>query len=108
MASTLARIQNWYTSQCDGDWEHGSGVKIESLDNPGWLVKIDLAGTDLERRAFPALAEGLEQREGLEHPSEIQWHSISVKGNTFEGAGDPSKLEFILTTFLDWAERPGR
>jgi hypothetical protein len=36
--------------------------------------------------------------------SEKRWHSISVKGSTFEAAGDPSKLEFMLQTFLEWAE----
>ncbi|MFE2849501.1 Imm53 family immunity protein, partial [Streptomyces scopuliridis] len=29
-------LQNWYTQQCDGDWEHEWGVKIATLDNPGW------------------------------------------------------------------------
>jgi Immunity protein 53 len=108
MESTLAKLQQWYAAQCDCDWEHGSGVKIESLDNPGWLIKIDLAGTSLEGRTFATLAEGLEQHDGLEHPSLSKWHSISVKDNTFQAAGDPSKLEFMLRTFLDWAGfRPG-
>jgi hypothetical protein len=43
-------IQNWYTSQCDGDWEHGSGIKIDTLDNPGWTVKINLEDTDIENK----------------------------------------------------------
>jgi hypothetical protein len=28
-------LENWFTRQCDGDWEHGEGVVIESLDDPG-------------------------------------------------------------------------
>jgi hypothetical protein len=108
MESTLARIQRWYAAQCDGEWEHGSGVKIDSLDNPGWLIRIDLAGTALEGMPFAAVTEGLEEREGLAHPSSTTWHSIAVKGELFEAAGDPSKLEFMLRTFLDWAERSGR
>ena len=31
---TLAWLQAWYATQCDGDWEHANGVSIESLDNP--------------------------------------------------------------------------
>ena len=46
---TLAWIENWYQSQCHGDWEHDYGIKIETLDNPGWRVVIDLAGTELEQ-----------------------------------------------------------
>jgi hypothetical protein len=41
----LTRLQSWYSAQCDGDWEHAFGVKIETVDNPGWRVTIDLAGT---------------------------------------------------------------
>jgi hypothetical protein len=44
----LQWIQQWYKEQCDGDWEHSYGITIESLDNPGWLVKVDLENTKLE------------------------------------------------------------
>ena len=33
-------INGWFQSNCDGDWEHGFGITIETLDNPGWCVKI--------------------------------------------------------------------
>ena len=44
----LGWLERWYQAQCDGDWEHHSGVTIETLDNPGWLVKIDLRGVEPE------------------------------------------------------------
>ena len=47
---SLVRLQLWYSRQCDGDWEHGLGIRIESLDNPGWSVRIDLKGTNLDGR----------------------------------------------------------
>jgi len=31
-------IQSWYRDQVNGEWEHTSGVTIETLDNPGWMV----------------------------------------------------------------------
>ncbi len=37
--AALSRLQRWYSAQCDGDWEHGLGVRIETLDNPGWMVQ---------------------------------------------------------------------
>ena len=43
-----ARIDQWHKSNCNGDWEHSYGVTIETLDNPGWWVKIDLAETPQE------------------------------------------------------------
>ena len=50
-------LQSWYQEQCDNDWEHQYGIKIDSLDNPGWVVTIDLAGTPLEDASMPPLGE---------------------------------------------------
>jgi hypothetical protein len=97
----LPRLQRWYTRQCDGDWEHQFGVEIRTLDNPGWLVKIDLTDSDLDGRPFEPLTHGLDVQECMD------WHSLSTKDGVFEGAGDPSKLAFILQAFLDWAEQNG-
>lgn len=43
----LEWLQDWYLQQCDGEWEHFYGVKIETLDNPGWYIEIDLNDTTL-------------------------------------------------------------
>ncbi len=59
--STLERLQEWYLSQCNGDWEHSCGVTIESLDNPGWRVRIDLESTPLDGRTFQSVAIGSEE-----------------------------------------------
>ena len=42
----LERLQRWYLYRCDGDWEHSFGITIETLDNPGWMVTIDLQDTE--------------------------------------------------------------
>ncbi|WP_425518070.1 Imm53 family immunity protein [Polymorphospora rubra] len=44
----MAFLQSWYREQCDEEWEHEYGVRITTLDNPGWLVEIDLIGTEME------------------------------------------------------------
>jgi immunity protein 53 of polymorphic toxin system len=44
MHDTLRRFQNWYQAHCNGDWEHHAGVTIDTLDNPGWSVRIHLTG----------------------------------------------------------------
>jgi hypothetical protein len=94
----LAQLQAWYDSHCDGEWEHVYGIKIDSLDNPGWWVKIDLAGTELEKVSFDPR---------LERQSEVDWLDCKVKDKIFDGAGDPSKLETILALFLDWQNNIG-
>ncbi len=37
----LMIIDKWFTDNCDGLWEHHRGLKIETTDNPGWLMTID-------------------------------------------------------------------
>ena len=38
-------LSKWYSSMCVDEWEHFYGIKIETLDNPGWIVTIDLLET---------------------------------------------------------------
>ena len=102
--STIERLQSWYTRQCDGEWEHSAGVVIESCDNPGWWVKINLLGTRLESCAFRELAEGVDGQRFALGP---QWLSCRVDAGTWHGAGDETKLERILEIFLAWAEANG-
>ena len=89
--TALERLQDWYAQQLNGDWEHGRGICIKSLDNPGWMLDVDLQGID---RDFPPIPYVLnEQHEG-------NWYSFSLENQYFRGAGDPSKLPFLIEAFL--------
>jgi hypothetical protein len=94
--SRLARLQDWFLSQCDGGWEHENGIRIETLDNPGWLVQIDLEFTPLQGRAFP------DRRVEGERGDE-EWYECRIDGTRFVGAGGARALDSILEVFLDWA-----
>ena len=95
MRKLLDALQCWYESQCDGKWEHQYGVKIETLDNPGWAVEVDLIGTKLSDRV---LAETVEER------SATDWIRCSAGGGQFKGFGGPRNLAEIIERFLAWAE----
>jgi hypothetical protein len=99
--STLDRLQGWYTRQCNGDWEHAWGIRIESCDNPGWWVKINLVGTSLLDRQFKVIAEGVDAQY---YPTGSRWLCCRVEDAVWHGAGDETKLERILEEFLAWAE----
>lgn len=74
------------------------GIKISTLDNPGWDLKIALEGTKLE---------GLKIGLRLDNRSDEDWYGLKVENNIFEAFGDPSKLEFLLMEFkklADYAE----
>jgi hypothetical protein len=92
----IRRLQSWYAAQCDGDWEHDFGVTIESLDNPGWRVRIQLDGTALASVPYEEVTDLAPERD---------WIHTRVEGTTFHGAGGPHMLDAILGRFLDWADR---
>jgi len=95
----LARLQDWYLAQCDDEWEHQNGITIESLDNPGWQMRIDVAGTALEDAAFADV------RDALDDPA--LWLRCWREGRVFHGACGPLRLADMLRVFLDWAAQPG-
>ena len=99
MTSPLQRLAQWYQASCDGDWEHASGIAIQTLDNPGWSVNIDLGGTALAQRPFDAFEER------YDHASE--WMRCWREGSKFQIACGPARLEDALIVFLDWAEGAG-
>jgi len=97
----IAWLQQFYLLHCDGDWEHSYGFSIENIDNPGWLVKFDLADTKLSVAAFSAVDE---QR------SEFDWVMCSKEADRFVGSGGALNLSEILSIFRQWAEanlKPG-
>lgn len=80
---TLSWLQTWFQSRCDGDWEHGQGVRIRSLDNPGWAVTLDVTGTALE---------GAELARQREERSELDWIHVWLEGDRLEARGGPGNL----------------
>lgn len=102
--TTLARLQDWYARQCNGVWEHSLGIVIQTCDNPGWWVKINLNGTELEACPFAELAEGVNPEREAQGP---RWLSCHVQDHTWHGAGDETQLDRVLEIFLSWAAKNG-
>lgn len=86
----------WYESQCDGEWEHGFGPSINTIDNPGWRLKIDLAGTGWDGRTLERINHNYEH--------ETQWWTCWVEDNHFHGAGGPLQLGVMIDAFKSWTE----
>jgi hypothetical protein len=96
MSDALERLQNWYSQQCNGEWEHGWGIKIETLDNPGWTMEIDLKNTTLENAQI--------QKTMTERSSQ-NWFVVWTEDSKFKAAGGANNLIEILEAFLHWARR---
>jgi Immunity protein 53 len=90
-------LEDWYNRQCDGDWEHMSGVKIESLDNPGWSVVIDLNGTRYDEVQSRDLLD--------ERTDEINWIVCKIQDGKFQGYGGAAMLGKIVQAFRKWIEQ---
>ena len=90
-------LQSWYQAQANGEWERARGVTIETLETPGWMVTVDLAGTVLDGRTMVAV-----QRER----SAQDWLLCEVEEKQFRGQGDSQKLLTILEIFQRWASEP--
>lgn len=98
--SALQEIEVWYLSQCNGVWEHSYGVRIGTLDNPGWNIEIDLTDTNLMDKAFSVHTYGVHEHSA---DADNNWIHCIVEDNKFIGNGGPGKLEEILKVFLSWA-----
>jgi len=93
MADLLTRIQNWYKTNCDGDWEHSYGFSITTLDNPGWTVRIDLEDTALEKLDFSRSYQNEEK--------EQDWFFIKTEKKVLDINCGPSNLNQVFSIFLD-------
>lgn len=88
-------LQKWFGSQCNGDWEHCFGLKIATLDNPGWHVSVELEETPLAGVAFSPV---------LEERTEEDWVCCRIKDGCFEGFGGVGNLMEILDVFQRFVE----
>lgn len=93
--SHLQALQEWYAQMCDGDWEHSFGIKMDTVDNPGWIVSIDIVGTSLSGEIC-----SLEQK----FPAG-EWLQVSCDGEVFRIACGPRSLDRGIATFLRFADQ---
>jgi hypothetical protein len=101
----ISWLQNWYTAQCDGDWEHHYGITIGTLDNPGWYVVINLVETSLETATFEPVERHRSEEDWVEcrlveAEAEGKWIG-DVGGLQYRGAGGPHNLLEILHIFRE-------
>lgn len=98
ITSNLIWLTEWYANQCDGDWEHSYGIKIETLDNPGWSVIIDIEGTNCKHLS--------DSRWKYVEFDDANWYGYKIENGKFEASGDPSKLDYLLQLFREIVNQP--
>jgi hypothetical protein len=88
----FTRLQEWYARHCDSEWEHDHGVRIDTLDNPGWSLRVDLTATALE-----GSAANWSKVERSEH----DWLHWRIADDHFEAFCGPTNLTEAVVVFLD-------
>jgi len=94
MGKEFERLVKWYREQCNGDWEHQNGIHLETLDNPGWSLDVNLAETSLAGRTVPLTKV---------ERTEDDWVFYEVKGDVFSGNCGPENLIEMVGLFLTFA-----
>lgn len=95
--TALARLQEWFRSECDGDWEHDCGFRLEPLDNPGWHLMLRVSGTKLEGLKVDPVARDRGQDD---------WIYLSEQDGHLKIACGPGQLVEAVELFLDTVQRP--
>ncbi|MGK7865494.1 immunity 53 family protein, partial [Falsiroseomonas sp. E2-1-a4] len=94
--TALNRLQEWFRSECDGDWEHQCGLRVETLDNPGWSLTLRLGGTKLEGLAVEPVA-----RDG----GAEDWLYRSEQDGELNITCGPGQLVEAVELFLDTVQQ---
>ena len=92
----LSKLMTWCSAQWDDELEHDLGVSIETLDNPGWMLKVKLVGTNLAEVEMPELEEGSDDSS---YPDTSPWIHCSIQNREFVGASDLSQLHRLISVF---------
>ncbi len=99
--NALDWLAHWYAQRCNDEWEHGYGIKLDTLDNPGWTLTINLADTALSGKPFDRQDANLESEDG---DPNIRWHSCWVEDNNFRAACGVYDLSNVISIFRQFAE----
>jgi Immunity protein 53 len=88
---SIARLQQWYLSSCDGAWEHEYGLSIQSLPDPGWELNLDLLATSWE---------GLELEPQSSRNSEQDWLHLRTTERGLQATCGPLGLSSAIDQTL--------
>ncbi|MFY1048502.1 immunity 53 family protein [Chryseobacterium sp. GP-SGM7] len=87
-------LQKWFNEQIDGNWEHEAVLKIETIDNPGWSLEVNLVQGSIPSTEWK-----------LFEVSDDNWVGYKFEDNTFHASGDPNKLSLLIGMFKELVEK---
>ena len=83
-------LENWHADKCNGDWEHQGGIRIETLDNPGWRVHIEFD-------TYQSKADGkISSRNKYISEDDFVFYEFNPQQNSVTASCDQKKLTEVL------------
>ncbi|MBL0319037.1 MAG: hypothetical protein IPP74_07090 [Alphaproteobacteria bacterium] len=115
----LTWLIEWYQFNCFSKSEETTRIFIDTVDNPGWFITINLLGTTLEGVNIDTERQDNSIEEDVLYyfkdgqltpvPSLIEtkqdWFFYGIKNNFYNASGDSLKLEFLLLSFCELFDR---
>lgn len=94
---------NWYVRECNNDWEHSFDVQIDTSDNPGWTIQIDLKETFLEGSTIES-QKGEPAQNMDEWRERGSWWNAEADGVKFKASCGPTDLSSVIGVFRQWVD----
>jgi hypothetical protein len=92
----LSFMTGWFADHCDGDWEHDLGIRLATLDNPGWALDVSIGDTELA---------GAATEWHRNDKSDLEWLHWRSTGEMFEARCGVADLPRALEAFRMFAEQ---
>jgi len=92
----LEWMQNWFKTNCDGDWEKDEVIQITTLATQGWEVEIDISKTSIANLEITWILNEINRQD---------WYGVKVENQKFFAAGDTNKLIFLLDLFKQMIDK---
>ena len=94
--SIINWLEEWYESNCNGDWEHCyNNVEISTLDNPGWRLRVNVTQTIYEDAIF---------KDVIIERTDNDWVHCRKKDGNIDCAGGSRNLSEMLEIVKQWME----
>jgi hypothetical protein len=90
----LLWLVNWFDSQCDKNWERLFGIKIHTIDNPGWAISISIQETELKNGSLQKV---------FVDRTNSDWFACKLENGFFEGNCGTFNFFEVLQSFRNLA-----
>lgn len=89
----LLKFLKYYCTLFQNDWKLTESIKIYTIGNPGWRLKVCLQGTKFAYKEFRKISFD---------NTENDWLRCYIENTIFEGAGGPFNFPDMFYIFIDW------